>query len=117
MLVRDVILLRAIGFVGLLFLGSCGQSIQQVNTFEEFKTLFEKPITSERDIYGFFPKSVEQVHEYASFAIKKAQQSLDALINIESKDRTFENTASVLDKATSDVMVMYCVFSSLFGNH
>lgn len=89
--------------LGLLVLASCGwPGSQRVLALEEFCSMFEKKITMADDIYRFFPKNVQEVHEYGVCTMERAQKALDVLIALEADQRNFDNTARALDTIQSE---------------
>ncbi len=69
-------------------------------THKEFDSMLDKKIQSEQDACNLFPKTAQQVHEYATYAIGRAQRELDAMISLDATKRAFDNTAKAYDMIT-----------------
>jgi thimet oligopeptidase len=105
---------KTVGVVGIAMMASCSVcSHEQAQTTEAVAALFEKGITSDRDIYPFFPQSVAAVHCYAAFATQCAQKALNDLCGVVAAQQAFANTAQVFDTAVERFSCVEAVLKTL----
>lgn len=88
--------------LGLLVLASCGWNQKpKALVLEEFCSMFEKKITCVSDVSRFFPKNIQEVHDYSSCTMQRAQKDLDELVGLQAEQRNFDNTARAMDVIAS----------------
>jgi thimet oligopeptidase len=98
-----VIRKNIVAAITLVVTAGCG-SVSKIRelSYEEFCTMFAKPVTHAEDACRFFPKSESEVHTYAAYVIKRAQSALENLYAIAVDKRTFANTALAFDRLSGD---------------
>jgi thimet oligopeptidase len=66
-------------------------------SLEEYCAMFEKPITSHQDVYRYFPKTVQEIHDYAQCTQLRVQKAMDKLLKQDKSKASFETVARAVD--------------------
>lgn len=87
----------------MILVSSCGRSDKSPEiSYKEFCSMFTKPVQHAEDACRFFPKTTQDVHRYADYAIQRARTALDELYALNAAQRTFANTALAFDRLCGD---------------
>lgn len=70
-------------------------------------------ISTSSDVVKLFPKSPEQIEDYANECMRTIEAEVKKIINIPDERRTFENTALALDKIGSYYTPVYSAIYAL----
>jgi thimet oligopeptidase len=85
-----------VGVVAVWFL--FGRSLNSTTcSLEEYCAMFEKPITTHQDVYRYFPKTVQEIHDYAQCTQLRVQKAMDQFLKQDTSKASFETVARVLD--------------------
>lgn len=81
----------------LMCIGCNGPDRNECKAVQEIESMIRTPITSVRDVCAVFPRTVNDIEHKTQAVITYAKQKLHELIALDHAQRTFENTARVLD--------------------
>ena len=102
-------------YIMMVLLGSvagCGRAkdTEEVNMQPEILYKYTKNLDT---ICAVFPKTAQEVQERATKLIAQARRSVDEIIAVPDKERTFDNTARALDTVGSNFMIQSSAIATL----